>query len=157
MWKLAAEIGEIIRQRTLTLSIAESLTGGWVSAAITGIPGSSDYFTNGIVAYSNQAKISLLGVKAETLESHGAVSPFCSREMARGIRRLAGTDLALATTGIAGPSGGSVFKPVGLVFMTAVDGDRFVTVERRFSGDRLTITISAALEALSLLKTFLTT
>jgi PncC family amidohydrolase len=155
LWALAFELGPVLRSRGLTLAVAESLTGGWITAALTGVPGSSDYLLAGITAYSNQAKTMLLGVNPETLAGFGAVSSHCAREMARGIRRRIGADLGLSATGIAGPGGGSPLKPVGLVYLTVTDSSRFVTAERRIPGDRLAVTRRAAWEALALLKKFL--
>jgi PncC family amidohydrolase len=152
---LARQAGEILKAQSRTLSIAESLTGGWIAAAVTSVSGSSGYFAGSVVAYSNQMKERLLKVREETLAAYGAVSAQCSKEMARGARAVMGTDLGLSSTGIAGPMGGSPLKPVGLVYLTVVDSSRFITVERRFSGNRLAVTFQAAREALVLLATFL--
>jgi nicotinamide-nucleotide amidase len=108
-------VGELLRRRHLTLAVAESCTGGLIGHRVTDVPGSSEYFLLGIVAYSNDAKRNLLGVAPETLASRGAVSTEVAEEMARGVRRAAGADLGLSTTGIAGPGGGSPGKPVGTV------------------------------------------
>jgi nicotinamide-nucleotide amidase len=108
-------VGRLLRERGLTLSVAESCTGGLIGHRITEVPGSSEYFLMGVVSYSNDAKERLLGVRAETLRDHGAVSTQAAEEMAAGIRRLSGADLGLSTTGIAGPGGGSPDKPVGTV------------------------------------------
>jgi PncC family amidohydrolase len=152
---LSKTIGEALRADSKTLAAAESLTGGWITAALTSVPGSSDYLMGGICAYSNDVKAHLLGVCPETLAVYGAVSAQCSKEMARGARLKIGADLALSSTGIAGPSGGSAAKPVGLVYLTVLDSGRFLTVEKRFSGDRLAVTFQATLEALRLLSEFL--
>lgn len=101
----------------LTIGLAESCTGGLLAAALTDIPGSSACFGLGVVSYSNQAKNRLLGVPQEVLDKYGAVSPETALAMARGIRALAGADIGLAVSGIAGPSGGSPEKPVGLVYI----------------------------------------
>jgi nicotinamide-nucleotide amidase len=108
-------VGRLLRERGLTLAVAESCTGGLIGHRITEVPGSSEYFVMGVVSYSNDAKERLLGVRPETLREHGAVSPQTAEEMAVGVRRLAGADLGLSTTGIAGPGGGSPDKPVGTV------------------------------------------
>jgi nicotinamide-nucleotide amidase len=108
-------VGGLLAERGLTLALAESCTGGLIGNWITDVPGSSAYFLLGVVAYANQAKRSLLGVREETLALHGAVSTQTAEEMAAGVRRAAGADIGLATTGIAGPGGGSPEKPVGTV------------------------------------------
>lgn len=111
------EIGRILTQWHQTLSVAESCTGGYMAHLLTGVPGSSCYFKGGIVAYSNEVKIGLLGVEPAVLERHGAVSQPVVEQMALGAQRALQTDYAIATSGIAGPSGGSVDKPVGTVWM----------------------------------------
>ena len=123
--KTEKRIGVILRQRGLSLATAESCTGGLVSDRITDIPGSSVYFRGGIVAYSNAAKISLLGVSPATLESHGAVSSEVVLEMARGARRILQADLAVSISGVAGPGGGTPDKPVGTTWigLSAPDGE----------------------------------
>ena len=108
-------VGQLLAARGLTLAVAESCTGGLIGSRITDVPGSSEYFLLGVTSYSNEAKQQLLGVRAETLAAHGAVSVETAEAMAVGARRLAGSDLALATTGIAGPGGGTAEKPVGTV------------------------------------------
>jgi nicotinamide-nucleotide amidase len=110
-------VGQTLRERRLTLAVAESCTGGLIGHRLTEVPGSSDYFLGGVVGYSNQAKIDLLGVSAQTLEQHGAVSPETAAAMATGARLAFGADVALATTGIAGPTGGTPQKPVGTVYI----------------------------------------
>lgn len=111
------EIGRILAQRHQTLSVAESCTGGYMAHLLTGVPGSSCYFKGGIVAYSNEVKVGVLGVDPQILEKHGAVSQPVVEQMALGAQRALQTDYAIATSGIAGPSGGSVDKPVGTVWM----------------------------------------
>lgn len=114
---LSAEVGRHLRQRGWTLAVAESCTGGLLGHLITATPGSSDYFLGGVIAYANEVKQNLLGVRAETLQTHGAVSRETAIEMARGVRDLLHADVALAITGIAGPGGGTAEKPVGLVYI----------------------------------------
>lgn len=114
---LAERVGAHLRARQLTLAVAESCTGGLVADCITDVPGSSDYFLGGIVAYSNGAKQALLGVRSQTLQASGAVSAECAAEMAQGARRALGADVAVSVTGIAGPGGGTADKPVGLTFI----------------------------------------
>lgn len=135
----------------LQLATAESCTGGNVAARLTSVSGSSAYTQGGIVTYSNTAKQTLLGVPAETLESVGAVSPECAIAMAQGARRVFGVDVAVSTTGIAGPTGATARKPVGLVYIAVSNGVETSVEERRFSGDRRAITNAATERALELL------
>jgi PncC family amidohydrolase len=114
---LEERLGYLLKARGWTLAVAESCTGGLVADRITNIPGASEYFLGGIVAYANAAKEHFLGVGASTLETHGAVSRETALEMARGVRRAFGADLAIAVTGIAGPGGAQAGKPVGLTFV----------------------------------------
>jgi nicotinamide-nucleotide amidase len=149
---LPVVVGRLLAARGLSLALAESCTGGLVGHQLTDVPGSSAYLDRGFVAYSNAAKQALLGVPAELLARHGAVSAECAEAMARGARAQAGTDLGLAVTGIAGPSGGTPAKPVGLVFVGVADA-RAVAVERhRFGQDRAANKALAALRALDLLR-----
>ncbi len=127
-------IGNILRERHKTLSTAESCTGGSIAAAITAIPGSSGYFTGSIVAYSNDVKVNQLHVKEETLRKHGAVSEETAVEMVRGAMESLNTDYAVATTGIAGPDGGTPEKPVGTVWIAAGSGKKIIT--RKLESDR---------------------
>ena len=152
---IEAEVGEILRKRGLTLAVAESCTGGLLSSLITDVPGSSDYFRGGVVAYSNEVKERVLGVPREILETVGAVSPECARAMAEGVRRLLNADLALATTGIAGPTGGTPTKPVGLVYIALAHPGGIEVREHRFVGSRRGNKCSAAHGALELLLDFL--
>src|SRR5215213_4218557 len=138
-------------QTPITVATAESLTGGNVSARITAISGSSAYFLGGIVAYSNAAKASLLGVSEETLDNLGAVSAECAREVAEAARRAFRADVAVATTGIAGPGGATERKPVGLVYI-AVAGPVGVTIEEfHFPGGRAVVTNASTEAALLML------
>jgi nicotinamide-nucleotide amidase len=116
-YTLEAVVGKLLAERNLTLSVAESCTGGLISDRLTNIPGSSQYFMYAGVCYSNQAKIQRLGVKPDTLRNYGAVSMQTAIEMAEGIRQTMGTKVGLSTTGIAGPAGGSAAKPVGTVYI----------------------------------------
>jgi nicotinamide-nucleotide amidase len=117
MDKLEEIVGRMLAERKLTLAVAESCTGGLLGHRITNVPGSSDYFQGGIIAYSYDAKERLLGVHHDTLYERGAVSEETALEMARGARKALGTDVAVSITGIAGPSGGLPGKPVGLVYI----------------------------------------
>lgn len=110
------KIGEILIQRGLTISTAESCTGGFLSSKLTDVSGSSNYIRLNVVTYANEAKHKILGVTLETLEKHGAVSEECALEMAQGLYKLTNSDICVSTTGIAGPTGGSVEKPVGLMY-----------------------------------------
>jgi PncC family amidohydrolase len=122
-------VGQLLGQRHLTLATAESCTGGLIGHRLTEVSGSSDYFLGGIIAYSNEIKERVLGVRRATLEAHGAVSAETAIEMARGARRVLQTDIAVSVTGIAGPGGGNADKPIGLTYI-AVVADQFERVER---------------------------
>jgi len=145
------EIAARLTEAGLTLAAAESCTGGLLSARIVDRPGSSAYFMEGIVSYSNRAKAARLGVREETLARYGAVSAETAAEMAAGAARTAGTDIGISTTGVAGPDGGTPEKPVGLVYIgLCVRGQ--VSAERcLFGGDRSAVreqTVDRALELL---------
>jgi nicotinamide-nucleotide amidase len=148
---LEAITGGLLRAARLTLAVAESCTGGLIGHRITNVPGSSGYFLAGVTTYSNESKVKLLGVRGETLAAHGAVSPETAGEMAEGVRRATGADVGLSSTGIAGPTGGTPSKPVGLVYLGRSDGSQTVTEELRLRGDRLMIKERAAQAALFLL------
>jgi nicotinamide-nucleotide amidase len=129
-------VGRYLRQQGKTLAVAESCSGGLICHRLTNISGSSDYFQGGVVTYSNRAKMDLLGVAPGTLDNHGAVSPDTAAAMARGVQKLFRADYGLSVTGIAGPTGGTLDKPVGLVFM-GLAGPRGVETRRcQFPGDR---------------------
>ena len=134
-----------------TVATAESLTGGAVVARLTSVAGSSAYVLGGIVAYANAAKAVLLGVPAEILETRGAVSAECARAMAAGARRAFDSTWAVATTGIAGPGGATVRKPVGLVYVAAVGAGFDEVEEHRFGGDRAAVTAASVEAGLRLL------
>jgi len=142
------KIGEIMRKRGLKLAVAESCTGGLVGSKITDVPGASSYFLGGVIAYSNDIKMRVLGVKRETLENFGAVSKECAKEMAIGVSDLFKADVAIATTGIAGPSGGSKDKPVGLVYIAIKSGDEINVQKYVFKGNRKEIKEKIANKAL---------
>ncbi|MGI8854919.1 MAG: CinA family protein [Thermomicrobiales bacterium] len=150
-----AGIGALLVQHGRTIATAESCTGGLVAARIAGVSGSSAYFLGGIVSYSNDAKHRLLGVPDLMLERYGAVSVDVALAMARGVRRKIGTDVGIATTGIAGPGGATPTKPVGLVYIAlAADG---VERCRRYlwHGDRLANITASAEAALRLVRIYL--
>lgn len=124
--------GRLLLARGQTVAVAESCTGGLIADRLTNIPGSSAYFLSCVVAYSNAAKTTLLGVSPDVLETHGAVSGAVAQAMAHGVREQAGSDIGLGVTGIAGPSGGSAQKPVGLVYVALADGETETVREWRF-------------------------
>ena len=135
-----------------TLAVAESCTGGTIAARFTAMPGASAYFLCGVVSYSNESKIKVLGVDPGTLERHGAVSEATAREMAEGARRMSGADFAVATTGIAGPTGGTDEKPVGTVWMAVATPRGTVAVCRQCGTDRGQIIDRASSQAIALLR-----
>jgi nicotinamide-nucleotide amidase len=146
----------LCRQRGLTLATAESCTGGLVAARLTSIPGSSDVFVGGVVAYSNDVKRGELGVPEATLEAYGAVSEETAAAMAEGARERLGVDLAVSVTGVAGPGGGTEQKPVGLVYLHAVGPDGARSVTFSVPSDRESIRRRAAVAALHLVRRLLT-
>ncbi len=133
---LESVLGFLLSSQKKTLSVAESCTGGLIASRITNISGSSSYFKGGVVAYDNQIKKDFLGVKNETLQTYGAVSSECACEMALGMQKKAETDFALAVTGIAGPTGGTVDKPVGTVFIALATPDDVVCYDYCFKLNR---------------------
>jgi len=151
---LESVVGRLLLSKRLTLAVAESCTGGLIGDRITDVAGSSVYFKEGVVAYSNEAKVRVLGVKEETLNEFGAVSRETALEMARGVQRISGANVGLATTGIAGPTGGTAKKPVGLVYITLVWPEMGVELcrEFRFSGQRREIKESTVANALDILR-----
>ncbi|NDV88160.1 nicotinamide-nucleotide amidohydrolase family protein [Aurantimonas aggregata] len=150
--RLAAAVIERYAAANLTIATAESCTGGMVAAALTDIAGSSAAFDRGFVTYSNAAKMAMLGVADAALAAHGAVSEEVAREMAEGARRLAGVDVAVSITGIAGPGGGSATKPVGLVHFACAGSAGTLHREERF-GDtgRAGIRLASTAVALEML------
>ncbi len=134
---MEAVIGRKLRERRETLGVAESCTGGLIANRLTNVSGSSDYFSRGYVTYSNEAKIDLLGVPREIIAQHGAVSEACARAMAEGARKKSGATYGLATTGIAGPTGGTPEKPVGLVWVALATPDAVLAKHIIFTHDRL--------------------
>lgn len=153
--ELARVIGERLRARGLSIATAESCTGGGVAAAIVAIAGASDYFPGGIVAYSAALKAATLGVPVAIIENEGVVSEACALAMARGARRVCGSDLALATTGIAGPGGEEPGKPVGLVYIALAWGEGATCRRSVFSGDRAAVIAAATSAALDLAREWL--
>ena len=135
-----------------TLALAESCTGGLIANQITNVPGASKVFLGGLVAYSNAAKKKFLGVRAETLARHGAVSVAVARAMAEGARKKFGSDIAVAVTGIAGPGGGTKTKPVGTVFIALSDARSTIIQHRWYPGGRGRFKAMTARQALELLR-----
>ncbi len=150
--ELEKVIGDILRRRKMTLSVAESCTGGMISSKIVSIAGSSDYYAGGICSYSNKEKISLLKVSEATLIKYGAVSEETAMEMAKGVRELMQTDYAISTTGIAGPSGGSEEKPVGLVWIGFSDKEKTYAKDFLFGDNRERNIQRASQRALEILR-----
>jgi len=149
---LVAQLADALLARRWRLACAESCTGGLIAAACTERAGSSEWFERGVVSYSNEAKVALLGVPASLIAAHGAVSEAVARAMAEGIARSSGADLAVSVTGIAGPSGGTPAKPVGTVwFGFALRRDGIVEVQaehHRFDGDRAQVRRASVRHAL---------
>ena len=142
-------VGQSLKMRGYTLATAESCTGGLLAGRITDVPGSSEYFLEGVVSYSNEAKIDLLGVPKKLIATHGAVSEQVAGTMAAGIRKRAGSTFGVGVTGVAGPGGGSPEKPVGLVYIALADDSQNTTRKFIFPGDRQfirTLSVNAALD-----------
>ena len=152
LYSLAVEAGRILTASGRMLVTAESCTGGWVSEAVTMVPGSSQWFERGFVTYTNLAKQEMLGVESATLELHGAVSEPTVREMVAGALMRSRGDVALAVSGVAGPSGGTAAKPVGMVCLAwGLRGREATAVTRHFPGDREAVrrfSVIAALDGL---------
>jgi len=153
---LEQEVARLLLSLKVTIAVAESCTGGLICHRLTNISGSSDYLERGVVTYSNRSKIELLGVPEQVIIEHGAVSEACVRAMATGIRRLAGTDLGLAVSGIAGPTGGSPDKPVGTVHMALAWNEDVQCWKYLFGGSRGEIKEKASEQALVQIRDHLT-
>jgi nicotinamide-nucleotide amidase len=155
LYELAARVGHKLRAAERRLVLAESCTGGWVAKALTDVPGSSQWFECGYVTYSNPAKMRDLGVAPGTLERFGAVSEQAVREMAEGAMRVAAVNVALAVSGIAGPEGGTIDKPVGTVWFCAAarqgNAVDIIAEEQRFVGDRALVRSRSVEHALRLI------
>ncbi len=137
------------------MAVADSCTGGKVGDLVTDVPGSSDYFMGGVISYSNQAKIDLLGVSQEALDSKGAVSEEVAVQMAQGVRKSLKTTYGIGITGIAGPSGGSKSKPVGLVYIAVASSDGQVVQRLIFKGSRSDVKTEAARRSLEMLMDYI--
>ncbi|MFC1954841.1 CinA family protein [Chloroflexota bacterium] len=152
---LEQETGDLLRDKKLTLAIVESATGGLISHLITNTPGSSDFFKGSVIAYSNEAKIRVVGVKEETIEIHGAVSNQVVEEMAQGGNKIFYTDICLADTGIAGPDGATQGKPVGLFYIGLSHKDETYSQKHFFKHNREQNKQEAARAAFVWLKEYL--
>jgi nicotinamide-nucleotide amidase len=149
---LEAVVGRLLREKGLTVACAESCTGGLLGHRLTNIPGSSAYFLESAVVYSNQSKMRRLGVPSATIRKHGAVSAPVAKAMAAGIQRTAASDYGLAITGIAGPDGGTARKPVGLVYVALAKDGRVAVEKSVFWGERERIKFQSSQKALDLLR-----
>jgi nicotinamide-nucleotide amidase len=149
--KLVNKVSDELKKHQVTIATAESCTGGLLAHTLTNISGSSEYFDRGVISYSNTAKMELLGIPAQLLKNYGAVSKQVAAAMAKAIQQGAQVDIGIATTGIAGPTGGTKDKPVGLIFIGVSTKDTVVVKEFLFSGDRLTNKDSTCTAALELL------
>jgi nicotinamide-nucleotide amidase len=145
-------VGYFLQMRGATISVAESCTGGMLAQRLTSVSGSSRYFFGGAVVYSNELKTALAGVPPELIAQHGAVSSQVAVALADGIRARTNSTFGVGITGIAGPTGGTPEKPVGLVFIALADGNEPDVVERRFPGDRERIRLWASFTALDLIR-----
>jgi nicotinamide-nucleotide amidase len=148
---------EELKTRSLTLGVAESCTGGGLGSRVTDVPGSSEVFLGGVIAYSNPLKMNLLGVAEDTLKRHGAVSKETAKEMAHGIRRLTGSDIGVSVTGIAGPGGAAPRKPVGLVFMHLAAENTDLGIYQIFPGAREMVKTRTINYSLNLIRQYLKT
>lgn len=148
---LEEAVVDLLKEKKMTLSLAESCTGGAVAASIVNVPGASEVFMCGYVTYTNRAKRKCLGVKKGTLKKEGAVSAKCARQMAKGGAKAAGTDVCLSVTGLAGPGGGTEEIPVGTVFMGCCCAGKTIVKEFHFTGDRSSIRDQAVTQALTLI------
>ena len=155
MANLEQEAGNLLRQKGLTLGIVESATGGLISHLITNVPGSSDYYKGSVTAYSNEAKIKVVGVKEATINKYGAVSHQVAEEMARGGRKILAADICLADTGIAGPGGATPGKPAGLFYIGLSHQSGTYSRKHHSQGSREQNKHGAAEATLAWLKEFL--
>jgi len=135
--ELLTKVSVLLKDKKLTIATAESCTGGLIAHTITNFSGSSEYFLRGIVSYSNKAKVDLLNVSEESLKQYGAVSKQVAREMVEGIKNNSNVDIGISTTGIAGPTGGTKEKPVGLVYIGVAINDKTIIKKFEFKGNRL--------------------
>jgi len=152
--KMEEVVVRLLKDRKKTLAVAESCTGGMLSSLVVNVPGASEVFIGGVVAYSNDLKKHILGVREDTLKKHGAVSEECVQEMTEGLKKLTGADICVSISGIAGPSGGTPEKPVGTVFIDIFEHEH-ITMRYNFTGDRNMIRTRSAMMALENLRKYL--
>jgi len=155
MSSLEQEVGDLLRQKGLTLGVVESATGGLISHLITNVPGSSDYYKGAITAYSNEVKIKIVGVKPGTINKYGAVSSQVAEEMAQDGRKILAVDICVADTGIAGPTGATPEKPLGLFYIGLSHKGGTSSRKHNFKGNREQNKLEATKAALSWLKEYL--
>jgi len=155
MTSLEQEVGNLLRQKGLTLGTVESASGGLISHLITNVPGSSDYYKGSVTAYSNEVKIKVIGVKEDTINQYGAVSHQVAEEMAQGGRKVLAADICLADTGIAGPTGATTEKPIGLFYIGLSHQAGTYSRKHNFQGNREQNKRDAANAALDWLKEYL--
>jgi len=153
--KIEQITAKLLKQRDKTIAIAESCTGGLLCHKLTNIPGSSGYFKLGIIVYANESKIKILKIPAKTIQAKGAVSKEVALLMAQNIRAIAKSDFGIGITGIAGPTGGTAKKPVGLVYIALTSNKKTILKKFNFKGGRLSIKSQAAQSALKLLEKYL--
>jgi nicotinamide-nucleotide amidase len=152
---LADRVGSILKRRALSISAAESCTGGLFLSALTDISGSSAYVWGGVVSYINEVKQNIVGVQADTLKQFGAVSEPTAREMAEGVRKLIGASIGIGITGIAGPQGGSADKPVGLVYIGMATPDNTIVERHVWQLDRIGNKEASVIRALNMVLAYL--
>ena len=155
MDSIGQDVGNLLRRKGLTLGVVESATGGLISHLITSVPGSSDYYKGSVTAYSNGVKVEVVGVKEETINKYGAVSPQVAEAMAQGGRKILAVDICLADTGIAGPSGATPGKPVGLFYIGLSHQAGTYSQKHNFKRDREQNKLDAAQAALGWLQEYL--
>ena len=149
--QLEVKLGKLLRERDWTIAVAETTTGGLISARIVSVPGSSAYYERGVIAYSALSKREMLGIDVQMMDTHGAVSAEAACAMAKGVRKVSGADLGLAETGIAGPIRGRSPKPIGTAYIALASAEGVVCREFQFDGDRDAIRNAIADAALQML------
>ncbi len=154
--ELLKKVSMLLKKQKITVATAESCTGGLIAHTLTNVSGSSNYFDRGIISYSNTAKMELLDVPEELFRKHGAVSKLVAKAMAEGVRIKSNVDIGIATTGVAGPTGGTKEKPVGLVYIAVSTSDKTEVKKFQFLGDRLQNKESTCIEALQMILNILT-
>ncbi|MPN40896.1 Nicotinamide-nucleotide amidohydrolase PncC [bioreactor metagenome] len=152
---LEVVVADMLKTQNKTIALAESCTGGMITSQLVSVPGISSNLVAGLVTYSNESKIKQLGVKSATLEKFGAVSDETAREMAEGLYKVTGADIALSVTGIAGPDGGSEEKPKGLVYIALKHQDSIESFQLKLTGNRQRIRTLATLNALDIIRKYL--